>query len=424
MRWLAALLLCLVANVAQAQNPTCPTRPLTDSSNACASTAFVQGVIAGGVGIVNSVTNADGTLTIAPTTGAVVSSLNIAHANTWTGVQNFTATGNSIPLIGQGANTTVTALTQPATPATGRAYAIAGQIQGNGSGGQKVGVYGAAQNGVGNADQVWGGNFLAQWDVVTDVAVQGVEIDLNNNQSNTFTLAKNGLSINSGGSNQGGIAVAVASTTGSNRWNVGYTQANWNTAGIVLGGPTNVAGAISAKQLTNGADTVILQRTTDTTPTGQLLRAVNAANSANLFILDVAGNITNAGIVTAGTNGGAAGGAIVLNGITSSSAQIAVSATGGHLTYANSGSAPTLTAGCNGGGSAISGTDISGTVTGQTAAATSCTVTFGTAFGATPRCTPTGRTTPVTSYTPGTGTLVINFASTASAVFDWTCYGT
>ncbi|CAM5998846.1 unnamed protein product [Sphagnum balticum] len=39
---------------------------------------------------VASVSNSDGSLTITPTTGAVVGSLAIGHANTWTGLQNFT----------------------------------------------------------------------------------------------------------------------------------------------------------------------------------------------------------------------------------------------------------------------------------------------------------------------------------------------
>jgi hypothetical protein len=39
---------------------------------------------------VASVTNSDGTLTISPTTGAVVASLALGHNNTWTGVQTFT----------------------------------------------------------------------------------------------------------------------------------------------------------------------------------------------------------------------------------------------------------------------------------------------------------------------------------------------
>lgn len=42
-------------------------------------------------GGVSSVSNADGTLTVSPTTGAIVASLNLAHANTWTGSQNVAA---------------------------------------------------------------------------------------------------------------------------------------------------------------------------------------------------------------------------------------------------------------------------------------------------------------------------------------------
>ena len=42
-----------------------------------------------GSGTVNSVVNSDSTLTISPTTGSVVASLNLGHANTWTGNQTF-----------------------------------------------------------------------------------------------------------------------------------------------------------------------------------------------------------------------------------------------------------------------------------------------------------------------------------------------
>ncbi|MFZ5438348.1 MAG: beta strand repeat-containing protein, partial [Patescibacteria group bacterium] len=45
-----------------------------------------------GGGAVSSVTNSDGTLTISPTTGDVVASLNLANANTWTGLQTFNNT--------------------------------------------------------------------------------------------------------------------------------------------------------------------------------------------------------------------------------------------------------------------------------------------------------------------------------------------
>jgi hypothetical protein len=43
----------------------------------------------GGGGAVSSVSNSDGTLTISPTTGSVVASIALAHANSWTGLQQF-----------------------------------------------------------------------------------------------------------------------------------------------------------------------------------------------------------------------------------------------------------------------------------------------------------------------------------------------
>jgi len=51
----------------------------------------------GGSGVVTSVSNSDSTLTISPTTGAVVASLNLSHANTWRAVQTF---GTNISILG------------------------------------------------------------------------------------------------------------------------------------------------------------------------------------------------------------------------------------------------------------------------------------------------------------------------------------
>lgn len=44
-----------------------------------------------GISAVSAVSNSDGTLTISPTTGAVVASLNIGHSNGWT-AQQYSAT--------------------------------------------------------------------------------------------------------------------------------------------------------------------------------------------------------------------------------------------------------------------------------------------------------------------------------------------
>lgn len=68
MRTLLALLFLLLTGPAWAQNPTCPTRPVTDSSNACASTAFVHDAIDtfGFPTIPNNVTMRDTPSTFAP----------------------------------------------------------------------------------------------------------------------------------------------------------------------------------------------------------------------------------------------------------------------------------------------------------------------------------------------------------------------
>jgi hypothetical protein len=54
-------------------------------------------------GLVTSVSNSDGTLTISPTTGAVIASLNLSHANTWLATQTF---GNNISFGGAPLNVT------------------------------------------------------------------------------------------------------------------------------------------------------------------------------------------------------------------------------------------------------------------------------------------------------------------------------
>src|ERR1700730_10303687 len=61
-------------------------------------------------GTVASISNSDGTLTISPTTGIIVASLALGHANTWTGVQTLASpvfTGTPIaPTPAFGTNTT------------------------------------------------------------------------------------------------------------------------------------------------------------------------------------------------------------------------------------------------------------------------------------------------------------------------------
>lgn len=75
----------------------------------------VVGCQASGGGAVSSVSNSDGTLTISPTTGAVVASIALGHANTWSGQQTFVSPILGTPASGNGAN--LTGLVYTALPA-------------------------------------------------------------------------------------------------------------------------------------------------------------------------------------------------------------------------------------------------------------------------------------------------------------------
>lgn len=56
------------------------------------------------IGAVTTVSNSDSTLTISPTSGAVVASLNLAHANGWTAQQTFTLAANDAIIVKSGAS--------------------------------------------------------------------------------------------------------------------------------------------------------------------------------------------------------------------------------------------------------------------------------------------------------------------------------
>jgi hypothetical protein len=97
---LLALLLCLLAGPALAQNLTCPTRPPGDQSNACASTAFVQTAVP--LAAITSLTGpitATGPGAAATTIGAgVVTSSNLASGAAATNVGTLGGTlGGTLP---------------------------------------------------------------------------------------------------------------------------------------------------------------------------------------------------------------------------------------------------------------------------------------------------------------------------------------
>lgn len=102
-------------------------------------------------GAVSSVSNSDGTLTISPTSGAVLASLSLGHANTWSGQQTFVApvlgaaTGTSLALGGAtlGSNTfAVTGLGNFASVGSASAPTLS-------VGNQTTGLYSVSTTGLG-----------------------------------------------------------------------------------------------------------------------------------------------------------------------------------------------------------------------------------------------------------------------------------
>lgn len=95
----------------------------------------------------------------------------------------------------------------------------------------------------------------------------------------------------------------------------------------------------------------------------------------------------------------------------------------GHISVGGGGT-PTISAGCNGTGDSIGGTDFAFNVTGQTATATTCTINFAHTFGAVPVCVVSGNQSAILTKSQSTTQLVVTFASTTNYGFSAVCLGT
>lgn len=88
------------------------------------------------------------------------------------------------------------------------------------------------------------------------------------------------------------------------------TQFQFNNAGAIAGASnvtyTSGSGQVTLNQLGNGNETLYGKRVTDSTPTGNLIRFQNQAANADLFKVDVSGNMTAAGSVTLNSASGLA----------------------------------------------------------------------------------------------------------------------
>ncbi len=162
-------------------------------------------------GAVTSVSNSDGTLTISPTTGAVVGSLNLTHANTWTGTQTLPLTDAQGSALASSINSATTTFINGSK--------INGNISGNAA--NVTGTVAIANGGTGQTTQQAAINALAGgvtsgWYLRgngANVALAGIQAadvpQLNQNTTGTASNVTGIVAIANGGT---GTATATGNT--------------------------------------------------------------------------------------------------------------------------------------------------------------------------------------------------------------------
>lgn len=173
--------------------------------------------------------------------------------------------------------------------------------------GQSVaGYFGASGSNPTLGANVWAINALVRANTGALGTYQCMEIDVDNFASGALVK---GISISGAGTVSPRVAVEVVRANNT-PWVYGIDLINCITGirvrgstqtllGIQVGSPAATSNAIlSGQQLANNHDGVLLQRFTDTTPTGSFFRAVNAANSQSLFNVLIDGSVNSVGNIT------------------------------------------------------------------------------------------------------------------------------
>lgn len=208
------------------------------------------------------------------------------------------------------------------------------QLEGYGQG-QSVGLFsGMRASSSHPGSNGWVQNMVLAVDANCTGVYQACEIDVDVWSS---TADVKGLSLTGAGSSDPDVAIEITRMTGN--WNRGIHILRAQDAfviepvlggrGIVMGLPVTLANtAITTKQFANGAETIFMQRNTDTASSGYFIRAVNAANSASVFSVDVAGNL-NSNIANMPNLRVSTGALAVSTGTVAFGSSTAVSATAG-----------------------------------------------------------------------------------------------
>ncbi|MHB8710432.1 MAG: immunoglobulin-like domain-containing protein [Minisyncoccota bacterium] len=192
----------------------------------------VNGVCVGvGSGAVSSVSNSDGTLTISPTTGAVVSSLNLSHANTWTALQTFNASANVAA--GQAYQYNGTSVITASTTLNNYFFGGAGNLTMTGGDNTGTGPSDFSSNTTGSSNTAYG-----EWALFSNVSGSGNSASgfktLGNNNDGSQNIANGEYALYSNVSGSYNVAngtYALYNTTGSFNTALGQAALYRNTSG-------------------------------------------------------------------------------------------------------------------------------------------------------------------------------------------------
>jgi hypothetical protein len=207
-------------------------------------------------------------------------------------------------------------------------------------------------------NRIWAFNTVVDIQAGNPATAWSAEFDVNEANANApdphNTNHALGLDVVSGSTFAPSAPFATLSTTLANRWKHGLwfdsvggqtgstlikannnisvdygldlALATVNFQGVRVGNTAAVVAPIASRQFANNGTGLFLQRFTDTAPTGNLIQAVNAANSIVVAALDASGNYTGTSYVANPASGSVG---LTVNGATSVGQQIAISGSSG-----------------------------------------------------------------------------------------------
>ena len=190
-----------------------------------------------------------------------------------------------------------------------------------------LGIYSGIQTSNSKSgSNVWAANFLAKAKAGAVGGVWGLEVDVDN-FSNESTCQTFGINISGIGDYNPLIGLLIHRGD-ETRWEVGlkldHSLVGINMPmtygrGIVMADVAVMADTnISMRQYLNNERCIFMQRRTDTGPTGKYIAAVNAANTAELFSVEMSGEIIGTAITCRGAAQSTFPGALSIGSTTSS----------------------------------------------------------------------------------------------------------